>query len=161
MPAPLGEYCQSIWMVIGWWIELLSKQIPKQRAEQPNSREHCPAISAVLQNLWVRGRWQPWAVPAGSTLTPTSASLVFLGPFQVCFQAGLCPDVLRRWTKICSRNEGFVCWKEMSAASRTSGDSTLKAQAPVVESWHRVWSAIIKTNRPDPQLAQSHRNSAQ
>lgn len=37
--------CQSIGMVIGWWIELLSKQIPRQRAERPNSREHYPAIS--------------------------------------------------------------------------------------------------------------------
>lgn len=85
--------CQSIWMVIGWWIELLSKQIPRQRAERPNSREHYPAISAALQNAWVRGRRQPWAAPAGSTLTPTSANLMFLGPVQVCCLAGLCPDV--------------------------------------------------------------------
>lgn len=76
--------CQSIWMVIGWWMELLNKQIPRQRAEQPNSRERCPAISTVLQNPWVRGRTQPWAVPAGSTLTPTSANLVFLCPADVC-----------------------------------------------------------------------------
>lgn len=66
--------------------ELLSKQIPRQRAERPNSREHYPAISSESEGedspgLYLQGvLWLPlqqtlffWAFPsviAGSTLPP-------------------------------------------------------------------------------------------
>lgn len=152
--------CQSIWMVIGWWIELLSKQIPRQRAQG-----QIPGSTALLSPLCCKiseseGEDSPGQYLQGVLWPPLQQTLCFWALFKWASRQDSALTSVRRWTKVCSRNKGFICWKEVSALSRRSGDSTLKAQPPVAELWSRVWAAIIKTNRPGPQLAQSRRNSA-
>lgn len=149
--------CQSIWMVIGWWIELLSKQIPRQRS----AAEFQGALPCYLRCV-AKCVSQREKTALGNTCReysdPHSSKPCVSGPFSSVLPGRTLPRCL--WggePRPAAGTKGSFAGRRW--ALRAGHQETAPSKPNLLLQSCGLESAIIKTNKPDPQLAQSHRNS--